>query len=218
MFTGIIEELGTVRRLEKSTAGASLVIAATKVTADLNIGDSIAVSGPCLTITSFNRESITTYVMPETLKKTTLKDLKPGQKVNLERAMTLGGRLGGHLVSGHIDTVIKLVERKPEGAAVQLTFDVPDYLLPYLVPKGSVALDGVSLTVIDVNKTRFSVGIIPHTGQETTIGLIEVHSSVNLEVDLIGKYVEKMLKGRSASQDNETGLLTMDLLAEKGYL
>jgi riboflavin synthase len=218
VFTGIIEEMGTVRHLEISAAGASLIVAAGVVTADLKVGDSIAVSGPCLTVTAFNRESITVYVMPETLRKTTLKDCRPGQRVNLERAMALGGRLGGHLVSGHIDAVIRLVERKPEGAAVLLTFDTPENLLPYLVQKGSVALDGVSLTVIEVKNSRFTVGVIPHTGQDTTLGLMEVGSSVNLEVDLIGKYVEKMLQNRLGSQSEKAGVLTMDLLAEKGYL
>lgn len=218
LFTGIIEEVGIVRRLDRATAGAAIVIAAGKVTPGLKIGDSIAVNGPCLTVTAFDRESLTAFVMPETLRRSTLGELKPGQKVNLERALALGDRLGGHLVSGHIDGVATLLKREPEGAATLLTFNAPEQHLRYIVPKGSVALDGVSLTVIAVNAASFSVGIIPHTGQETTLGTTEIGSPVNLEVDLIGKYVERMLQPRVGGLESKGETLTMELLAEKGYL
>jgi riboflavin synthase len=218
MFTGIIEELGTVRRLEKSAAGASVVIAASQVLNGLKIGDSIAVSGPCLTVTAFDRESFTAFVMPETLTRSTLGELKPGHRVNLERALALGGRLGGHMVSGHIDAVVTLAGYKSQGEAMLLNFEAPQVLLRYIVPKGSVALDGVSLTVIEVEDNGFSVGVIPHTGRETTLGTKEVGAPLNLEVDLISKYVEKMLEPRLSGGEKQSGKITMDLLVEKGYL
>ena len=203
MFTGIIEELGIVRRTQGSADGASIVIAAKEVLRDLKIGDSIAVSGPCLTVTAFDRDTFTAFVMPETLKRTTLGALKLGSMVNLERALALGGRLGGHMVSGHIDAVVTLTQNNPQGGAIILSFEAPPELLRYIVPKGSVALDGVSLTVIDVEDSGFSVGIIPHTGQETTLGTRESGAAVNLEVDLIGKYVEKMLEPRLHNDKKE---------------
>lgn len=218
MFTGIIEELGTVRRTQGSADGASIVIAAKEILRDLRIGDSVAVSGPCLTVTAFDRDTFTAFVMPETLKRTTLGDLKAGYRVNLERALALGGRLGGHMVSGHIDAVVTLTQNKPQGGAILLNFEAPPELLRYIVPKGSVALDGVSLTVIDVEDSGFSVGIIPHTGQETTLGTKAIGAAVNLEVDLIGKYVEKMLEPRLDNETKGTSKITMDLLIEKGYL
>ncbi len=218
MFTGLIEEMGTVRRLSVSSEGAYLAIEASKVLGDLKIGDSVAVSGPCLTVTSFNRESFTVFAMPETLKKSTLSILTAGQKVNLERAMTLGDRLGGHLVSGHIDAVISLIARKPEGEAILLYFNAGVNLLRYIVPKGSVALDGVSLTVVEVDENGFSVGLIPHTSGETTLGNKEAGSKVNLEVDMIGKYVEKMLQPRLNSAGGKKESVTISLLQEKGYL
>jgi riboflavin synthase len=218
LFTGIIEELGTVRRIQSSAEGASVVVAAKKVLKDLKVGDSIAVSGPCLTVTDFDRETFTAFVMPETLKRTTLGEHKAGSLVNLERALALGGRLGGHLVSGHIDTVVRLSRKTTQGGAIILSFEAPPELLRYIVPKGSVALDGVSLTVIDAAASGFSVGIIPHTGLETTLGSSEVGAAVNLEVDLIGKYVEKMLVPRLGIEERGSNKITMDLLMEKGYL
>ena len=218
MFTGIIEELGIVRRTQGSADGASIVIAAKEVLRDLKIGNSIAVSGPCLTVTAFDRDTFTAFVMPETLKRTTLGALKLGSMVNLERALALGGRLGGHMVSGHIDAVVTLTQNNPQGGAIILSFEASPELLRYIVPKGSVALDGVSLTVIDVEDSGFSVGIIPYTGQETTLGTRESGAAVNLEVDLIGKYVEKMLEPRLHKEEKGTKKITMDLLMEKGYL
>ncbi len=218
MFTGIIEELGAVRRIQNSADGASVVIAAKKILEGLSIGDSIAVSGPCLTVTGFDRDTFTAFVMPETLKKTTLGGLKAGYAVNLERALALGGRLGGHLVAGHIDAVVTITQKTPRGRAMLLSFETPPRLMRYIVPKGSVALDGVSLTVIDAEDTGFSVGIIPHTGQETTLGSREVGEAINLEVDLVGKYIEKMLEPRFHNGGKETSKITMGFLSEKGYL
>ncbi len=217
MFTGIIEELGTVRRISSSAKGTDIVITAEDVLADLKIGDSIAVNGPCLTVTAIGRESFTAWVMPETLKRTNLLKLSTGSTVNLERAMTLSSRLGGHMVSGHIDAVVAMSGKSSQGDAIILSFEAPEHLLRYIIPKGSVALDGVSLTVIDVDDSSFSAGVIPHTASQTTLGQKEAGSYVNLEVDLIGKYVEKMLASHLEGGKEKT-TLTMDLLQEKGYL
>ena len=218
MFTGLIEEIGSLRRLKRSASGAELVIAAKKVLADIKIGDSVAVSGPCLTVTAFDRDSFTVFVMPETLKRSTLGSLQAGSRVNLERALALGARLGGHMVSGHIDDQVTLRQRSNEGEAIILYFTAPRELLRYLVPKGSVALDGVSLTVISVDENGFSVGLIPHTAGETTIGSLEIGAAVNLEVDLIGKYVEKMLQPRLEQGNKKGEALTLNYLREQGYL
>lgn len=218
MFTGLIEEIGAIRRIGLGGDGASLVIEAEIILTGLKIGDSIAVNGPCLTVTSLERDRFTAWVMPETMKKTNLKSLSTGDYVNLERALALGDRLGGHMVSGHIDDVVTLSGRRREGGALILSFRAPVKWLRYIVPKGSVALDGVSLTVIDVDNQGFSVGLIPHTASETTLSGKEPRAEVNLEVDLIGKYVEKMLKLRLEGENNQKETVTMALLEEKGYL
>lgn len=218
MFTGLIEEVGLLRRISRDNAGAHLLIEAETVLSDLKIGDSIAVSGPCLTVTSLQSGAFTAFAMSETLEKTTLGFLASAERVNLERALTLQERLGGHLVSGHIDQVVTLAGRRSEGAAVILTIEAPAALLRYIVPKGSVALDGVSLTVIDLVDQGFAVGLIPHTSEQTTLGRIRPGSRLNLEVDLIGKYVEKMLKPRLEQESPKNEAITMSLLREKGYL
>ncbi len=218
MFTGLIEELGTIRRISGGSDGTNLVIGAEKVLSDLKIGDSVAVNGPCLTATAVERDNFTAWVMPETLKKTNLQYLGVGKKVNLERAMSLGDRLGGHMVSGHVDAVVTLTGREPEGGALILSFEAPGHLLRYIIPKGSVALDGISLTVIDVGENGFDVGIIPHTAAQTTLGQAEIGLKVNLEVDMIGKYVEKMLMPRLEGGNDKKETLTIALLQEKGYL
>ncbi len=218
MFTGLIEELGVIRSIKKNAEGAYIIVGASKVLSDLKIGDSVAVNGPCLTVTAFNRDSFTVFAMPETLKKSTLGGLTSGEKVNLERAMTLGGRLGGHLVSGHIDAVVTLTGRNPQGGAIILDFEAPQTLMRYIVPKGSVALDGVSLTVVETAESGFSVGLIPLTSAETTLGYCKIGSGINLEVDLIGKYVEKMLAPRLENPGGKKETLTMSLLQENGYI
>ncbi|MDW7738743.1 MAG: riboflavin synthase [Bacillota bacterium] len=218
MFTGLIEEMGMIRRISSTAEGTDLVIEAKKVLSDLKIGDSIAVSGPCLTATSVAKDSFTAWAMPETIKRTNLGSLAAGHKVNLERAMAMGDRLGGHLVSGHIDFVVTLKSRRLQGGAIILSFDAPTELLRYVVPKGSVALDGISLTVVEVEKSSFSVGVIPHTASHTTLGFKDIGSPINLEVDLIGKYVEKMLAPRLEGGGKEQNKITIAMLAEKGYL
>ncbi len=218
MFTGLIEETGVIRGINRSAEGANLVIAAQTVLSDLKIGDSVAVSGPCLTVTAKAGGSFTAWVMPETLNKTNLKDLVVGSAVNLERALVLGSRLGGHMVSGHIDAAVKLTGRQREGGAILLHFKAPVSLLRYIVAKGSVALEGVSLTVAAVNEGGFSVGVIPHTAEQTTIGAKNIGDSFNLEVDIIGKYVEKMLQPVVEAGEEKSSGITLSLLQEKGYL
>lgn len=217
MFTGLIEEIGYIRRINSSSEGTGLVIGADKVISDLKIGDSIAVSGPCLTVTAAGKDSFTAWAMPETIKRTNLATLTAGQAVNLERALALGDRLGGHLVSGHIDTVINLTGRREQGGAFILDFDLPENLGRYIISKGSVALDGVSLTVIEAYNNAFSVGLIPQTASETTLGRLKIGAWVNLEVDMIGKYVEKMLLPRLQGDNKDNDTITLSYLEDKGY-
>lgn len=217
MFTGLIEEIGYIRRINSSSEGTGLVIGADKVVSDLKIGDSIAVSGPCLTVTAAGKDSFTAWAMPETIKRTNLATLTAGQAVNLERALALGDRLGGHLVSGHIDTVINLTGRREQGGAFILDFDLPENLGRYIISKGSVALDGVSLTVIEAYNNAFSVGLIPQTASETTLGRLKIGAWVNLEVDMIGKYVEKMLLPRLQGDNKDNDTITLSYLEDKGY-
>lgn len=218
LFTGLIEELGVVRRVSRSTGGAALVVGAGDVLSDLNIGDSIAVNGPCLTVTDAGPDSFTAWAMPETLEKSNLQELAVGDPVNLERSMALGDRMGGHMVSGHVDAMATLSVRQKQGGALLLTFEAPPDLLRYIVPKGSVALDGVSLTVVDVEENNFSVGVIPHTAEHTTLGLKKAGSRINLEVDMIGKYVEKMLIARFEGEKTKKQEISISFLQEKGYL
>lgn len=193
MFTGIIEEVGRVQRIVHGARTAVLMIEAKQVLEDVKVGDSIAVCGVCLTVTSFSSHSFTADVMPETLKRSALGQLKPGSPVNLERAMSANGRFGGHIVSGHIDGTGTITRIRPEGNAVWYTIAPPPALLRYIVEKGSIAIDGISLTVADVTAQDFSVSIIPHTQAETTLAHRRVGDKVNLETDCIGKYVEKLL-------------------------
>ncbi len=215
MFTGIVEEMGTVRALEVSGESARIKIVARKVMTDVRLGDSIAVNGVCLTVSSFSGHSFTADVMPETLRKTNLLYLKPGDQVNLERALALGGRLGGHLVSGHIDGTGKVREKYNEGNAIIFHFSAQPEVLRLLVPKGSVAVDGISLTVATVDRDTFSVSVIPHTALETTLGYRKTGDTVNLENDMIGKYVDRLL---SACQEARHKDISMDFLKATGFI
>lgn len=215
MFTGIVEEMGTVRSLEVRSDSAKLRVAAAKVLADAKLGDSIAVNGVCLTVVSFAADGFVADVMPETLRKTNLGQLRPGDRVNLERALALGGRLGGHLVSGHVDGTGKILEKRSEGNAVVFTFDAPPDVMRLIVPKGSIAIDGISLTVAKVGAESFSVSIIPHTLAQTTLGTKNVGDLVNLECDMIGKYVDRLIH---AYQGNKPKELDMDFLKVNGFI
>ena len=210
MFTGIIEEVGRVARL----GGGSLVIDCQKVLEDVHLGDSIAVNGVCLTVTHFDRSSFTADVMPETVRRTSLAELKKGSPVNLERALTLASRLGGHIVSGHIDGTGEIVKFADEGNAILMTVNAESALLRYIVEKGSVALDGISLTVASVTDHDFTVSLIPHTREVTNLGSKKLGSPINIETDVLGKYVEKMLGGSKAPAKST---MTLDFLRENGF-
>ncbi len=213
MFTGLVEELGILETRQGNKDGALLVIRARLVLEGLRVGDSVAVNGACLTATAVTGSGFEAEVMPETLRRTTLEKLGPGTPVNLERALPLGGRLGGHFVSGHVDAVGRVTLRRREGTALIFSFRAPPEVLRYIVPKGSVAVDGVSLTVATVEGTGFSVSLIPHTAAQTTLGQLGPGDAVNLEADLLGKYVARLLQPVAA----EEGKITLSMLRENGF-
>jgi riboflavin synthase len=207
MFTGIVEEVGRV----VSASAGSLTVAADGVLGDMQKGASMAVNGVCLTVTAFDSKSFSVDVMPETLDKTNLGLLRPGDGVNLERPLAANGRLGGHFVQGHIDDKARLGSISRSGEALLLSFNAPSKLMPYVVEKGFIAVDGVSLTVVSRNADSFQVSIVGYTRENTTLGNRGVGDAVNLEVDIIAKYVEQLNKPRSGS-------ITIDFLQEHGFL
>lgn len=188
MFTGIVEEIGTILKI-----GSSLKISASEILNDVHIGDSIAVNGICLTVTAFDTGSFTVDAMPETYKRTALKSLSCGSKVNLERAMAANGRFGGHIVSGHIDGTGRISDYRNDGNAIWMTVTTDRELLKYIAPKGSVAIDGVSLTVVDSLRDSFSVSLIPHTSSVTTLASHRSGDIVNIETDVLAKYIGHLL-------------------------
>ena len=197
MFTGIVEEMGGITVMNKSLSGAKLTILASTVMSDLKIGDSVSVNGICLTVVSRSERDFSVEVSPETLSVTTLGSFAVGMPVNLERAMKLNERIGGHLVAGHVDGVGMIRSRQQDANAIVFTIVAPPEILRYCVPKGSITVDGISLTINAVSEQGFSVAIIPHTAKVTILGLKQVNDTVNLESDLIGKYVERLLQERS---------------------
>jgi riboflavin synthase len=204
MFTGIVEEVGHVAGLEREGDAAELAIRCREVVADVRLGDSIAVDGCCLTVTGWTDDGFTADLMAETLRATALGDLAVGTPVNLERAMRLDARFGGHLVQGHVDAVGTLVGRDEQPGTVMLRFDAPPEVAPYLVPKGSITVAGVSLTVVAVTRgeagsAQFRLGIIPHTLGATTLGEATVGDRVNLEADVVAKHVHHLLAGGAPS-------------------
>jgi riboflavin synthase len=201
MFTGLVEALGTVSRLETDGAGRQLVIAVPSFSSELTVGESVAVNGACLTVVERVADDCQFQVGPETLRRTNLGGLLPGDRVNLERALRLSDRLGGHLVHGHIDGQGRIAERIPQGDWELVWFVCPVELAAQMVSKGSVAVDGVSLTLVDVAADRFSVALIPHTLANTTLGFKQPGASVNLETDLLAKYVWKCLTQGPSTND-----------------
>ena len=197
MFTGIVEELGRVVAIERSDASATVRIAGQLVTSDASIGDSIAVNGVCLTVTSVANGEFTADVMRETLQRSSLARIDPGSPVNLERPLTLASRLGGHLVQGHVDATTAIERRVPGEAWEVVRFTLPESLAKYVVEKGSITLDGVSLTVSSLGADWFEVSLIPTTLDVTTLGSKQPGDLVNVEVDVVAKYVERMLEGGS---------------------
>lgn len=217
MFTGIVEELGKLQGLEMRSDSGTITIEAGKVLKDAAIGDSIAVNGACLTVRELGCGSFAADVMPETLRRTNLGNLKRGDIVNLERALSLSARLGGHLMLGHVDATGKVVSVRPEGTAVVYTMSAPEAVRRYILPQGSIGVDGISLTVTKLVGENFSVSLIPHTVEVTTLGHNGVGYEVNLEADVVGKYVEKMIQGGLRGGQGEGGL-TLEKLAEGGFL
>ena len=215
MFTGIVEELGVVRSIRRGARSAELSIGARTVLSDLKIGDSVAVNGVCLTATGVDGGGFTADVMHETLRRSSLGALAPGSRVNLERAMAADGRFGGHIVAGHIDGTGTITEKRRDDNAVWYTVSAAPGLLRYVVEKGSIAMDGISLTVASVEADRFSVSVIPHTAAVTALGAKGPGDTVNLETDLIGKYVEKLLFPREDTP--RTGGISLEFLAEHGF-
>jgi riboflavin synthase len=195
MFTGIIEEVGTVRAVERGAGGAHLEVACAAVLEGTAVGDSISVNGCCLTVTTLPGDGFTAALMGETLDRTALGALHPGAPVNLERALRADGRLGGHLVQGHVDGVARVLDVDPQAEWTRIRFELPPTLAPYVVTKGSITVDGTSLTVMAVEADAFDVGLIPHTLANTVLGRRRPGDRVNLEADVIAKYVERLLAG-----------------------
>ena len=216
MFTGLIEEIGTVESIKKGPKSATITIKAEKVLEGTKLGDSIATNGVCLTVTSFTSNGFGVDVMAETMRKSNLNNLSPGNKVNLERALKLGDRLGGHIVSGHIDGTGTVKDFQQEDNAVWVSIAAPLDILKYIINKGSIAIDGISLTVAYLDNECFKVSIIPHTGDETTLLEKNIGDKVNLEVDMIGKYIEKFLslKEDKVSKSN----IDIEFLGKHGFL
>lgn len=219
MFTGIIEEMGQVISLEKGSASGRLAVEASLILTDVKIGDSIAVNGVCLTVACFSSSSFSVDIMAETLSKSTLGDLRAGSRVNLERALRLSDRLGGHLVQGHVDGTGRILEDKTVDIARIIKIAAPAEVMKYVVAKGSIAIDGISLTVVEAGEGSFSVSLIPHTAAMTTLGFKGPGDKVNLESDIIGRYIERLLgkSGNGSGPDRSTRLNTA-FLAENGFI
>ncbi len=207
MFTGIIEEVGAVRAAHPG----KLIISATRIIEDTKEGDSISINGACLTVTEISDDSFSVDMMPETLRRTNLGLLQPGEKVNLERALAVGGRLGGHFVQGHVDETGRVISITPEEEALLVRFEAPQEIMRYIVRKGFIAVDGVSLTVVECDSSSFEVSLVAFTQQTTNLASKRPGDVVNLEVDIIAKYVER-LRGEASS------VVTMEFLAEHGFL
>lgn len=213
MFTGIVEELGTIKKLSISGHSGHIMINASKVLEGTAVGDSIAVNGICLTVTAMGSDYFTADVMAETVRRSSLKDAVAGDQVNLERAMAANGRFGGHIVSGHVDGTGTIISMKKEENAVWVTISADPSIIKFIVEKGSVCLDGISLTVAAVSNTDFKVSVIPHTGEETTLLKKKVGSLINIENDIVGKYVDRLLNYK---EEKPSGI-TMDFLKEYDF-
>lgn len=213
MFTGIIEELGTIRRITSARDGARLEVSARTVLTDARLGDSISVNGVCLTIVDKSSDWFAADVSAETLRRTSLKQAKAGSRVNLERAMAATSRFGGHIVQGHVDGTGEFLEARASGDGWVVRVGFPAELARYIVEKGSISVDGISLTVAALGNTWFEIAVIPHTWKMTNLGSLERGAAVNLEVDIIAKYVERMMAHLSEPKSK----LTLETLSELGY-
>ncbi|KGR85805.1 riboflavin synthase [Lysinibacillus odysseyi] len=212
MFTGIIEDIGKVHSIVQGPNTMELTISSSKILSDIHLGDSIAVNGVCLTVTSFSDKYFTVDVMPETVKSTSLQSLTAGSHVNLERAMSANGRFGGHFVSGHVDGTGIIIKKRPVANAVYIDIAISEALSEYCLLKGSITIDGTSLTIFDLQPQQLTVSLIPHTYRETVLGMKKEREPVNIETDLLGKYIINQFKGRQKSSS-----LTMDFLHQHGF-
>lgn len=217
MFTGIVEEVGTMQGVRMGTTSGEIHLKASKVLEGTKLGDSIAVNGVCLTVTNMTADGFTADVMPETLRRSNLGQLRSGDPVDLERAMAADGRFGGHLVSGHIDGTGTITQLRREGNAVWVRIQTTPEILRLIVEKGSITIDGISLTVATLGKNDFQVSIIPHTGSETILLSKKPGDMVNLENDIVGKYVEKLLTTPKATESEPESKVTWEFLAENGF-
>lgn len=217
MFTGIVEEIGTVINIAYSGIDGQLTIKAKKVLEKTKIGDSIATNGVCLTVTNLGNDYFTAYVMGETMRRSNLKHLKSGSQVNLERACLADTRLGGHIVSGHVDCCGIISEMKKEADGIWIKISPDNYILKYIAEKGSIAIDGISLTVANVSNKDFSVCLIPHTSEETTLTSKKCGDEVNLESDILAKYIERLMSFKEEKKA-EKSKITAGFLAENGFI
>ncbi|OUS77420.1 riboflavin synthase [Paenibacillus sp. MY03] len=221
MFTGLVEEVGRMKNVYRQGEAMMLTIGASIVTQGAALGDSISVNGVCLTVTSYDRTSFTADVMPETYRKSTLHLLKPGDPINLERAMAVGSRFGGHIVQGHIDGTGKVTSRTVDANAVVFRIEAKSGdLMRYIIPKGSITIDGISLTVVEADGDGFSVSIIPHTLAETALAHRQPGDNVNLETDIIGKYVDHLLHNRNAEKSAAapSSRISTEYLSRHGFI
>jgi len=212
MFTGIVEDIGTIKALQSNKNSMEITIQSSKVAEDVGLGDSIAVNGVCLTVTKFTEQELTMDVMPETIKATNLHQLTVGDPVNLERAMPANGRFGGHFVAGHVDGVGKILRKRPVANAVYIDIKLPEELTSFCIPKGSITIDGTSLTLFQVETNHVTISLIPHTYKETILGMKKIGAIVNIETDLVGKYILHQLKNGQVKP-----AITRDYLAQHGF-
>ncbi|WP_155592835.1 riboflavin synthase [Lysinibacillus cavernae] len=212
MFTGLVEDIGTIKAMQSDRHSMKITINSSKIAEDVKLGDSIAVNGVCLTVTHFTDLELTMDVMPETVKATNLQQLAIGDPVNLERAMPANGRFGGHFVAGHVDGVGKILRKRPVANAVYIDIELSEELTSYCIPKGSITIDGTSLTIFHVESNSATISLIPHTYKETVLGMKKIGAIVNIETDLVGKYILQQLK-----KGHVTPAITRDYLAQHGF-
>ena len=215
MFTGLVEEIGNIKSIKKGNRSIRLTVAANKIMDDVKLGDSIATNGICLTVVDFNSKSFSADVMPETMKRSSFHQQKEGERVNLERALRVGDRMGGHMVSGHIDGVGEIISQTKDDNAIWVNIAAPKNILKYVIEKGSIAIDGISLTVAYVDENQFKVSIIPLTQDDTTLVSKKIGSRVNLECDMTAKYVEKFMFHKE--DEKKKSNISMDFLKENGF-
>lgn len=218
MFTGIVEELGVCKGIAKARSGAKLTVESKICSSDAKAGDSISINGACLTAVGINGKNISFDASEETLKRTNIGKLKPGEHVNIERSLKAGSRMGGHFVTGHIDCTGEIAKKERKGEYFKIEIQIPSVFMNYLVEKGSVAVDGISLTVNSVKDDRFSMMVIPHTLAITTLGRKRAGDKVNIEVDILSKYVEKLTKTTPKHTGKQPANITKSLLREHGFI